>query len=128
MSGVVPVTKLDNRAGPMVRYAEDLAYMLDLLDSTIPSRPYYTHPNVLNENGLNGLRIGVPNTAHQILGSVDPLPYTWNVTSEVKRLFYKFVYNSQRAGATINNCNLLTMDKFIGSKFGQNITRSKNYW
>ena len=58
MSGVFPLSIMADRAGPMVRYAEDLALVLDELDPSIPTKPYYSTPNVLNADGLNGLRIG----------------------------------------------------------------------
>ena len=83
MRGVFPLTPLLKRAGPLVRYAADLARVLDVLDPTIPSDRlvFYASPEVLDENGLKGMRIGVLQLAFQSF-AIESL--SWNMTQEVR--------------------------------------------
>ena len=109
MSGVFPLSPFCDRAGPMVRYAEDLAQMLDILDISIPSasKPFYTSQAVLNENGLQGLKIGYLQLAYQTVDLVDDV-LTWNATQEIRALFDQTLFNLAKGGASIKSCSKLT--------------------
>lgn len=109
MNGVFPLSPICDRAGPMVRYAEDLAEMLDILDTSIPNKPFYTRPEVLNRNGLQGLKIGYLQLAFRTVNVVDEV-LTWNATPEVRRLFDRVLFNLVRGGASVKACPALTHD------------------
>lgn len=110
MRGVFPLSPLLDRAGPLVRYAEDLASALDVLDPTLSSSqlPFYASPQVLNVSGLQGLRIGVLRSAFETYYSADAIigNYSWNMTSEVHVLFNQTLTNLKSGGATLQMCNI----------------------
>ena len=110
MRGVFPLSPLLDRVGPLVRYAEDLARVLDVLDPTIPANqlPFYASAQVLNQSGLQGLRIGVLQSAYETFYASDPVlgNFSWNMTSEVRLLFNQTLTNLSIGGATLQTCNI----------------------
>ena len=110
MRGVFPLSPLLDRAGPLVRYAEDLARVLDVLDPTLSASqlPFYASPQVLNQSGLQGLRIGVLHSAYETFYISDSMlgNYSWNMTSEVAAMFNQTLANLSLGGATLQTCNI----------------------
>lgn len=115
MSGVFPLSVLADRAGPMVRHAEDLALMLDELDPTIPTKPYYATPSVLNESGLNGLEIGYFGfTLQQMsIDLGDNASISWNPSPEIRRLIDRTLFNMREGGANVKICGNFTHQNLI---------------
>lgn len=100
MDGVVPLFSMADRAGPMARYAEDVARMLDALDPTAPFKPFYASPAVLNESGLENMQIGYLKTTLQA-ASLRNGSATWNPTPEMRVLFDRALFNLVGSGAIV---------------------------
>ncbi|MCO5936309.1 amidase [Mucilaginibacter sp. RB4R14] len=65
-SGIIPISKTQDTAGPMARTVKDAAIMLGILaavdtadDATIKSKPEKDYTKYLDANGLKGKRLGL---------------------------------------------------------------------
>lgn len=110
--GIFPMGNLDGTAGPLTRTVKDLAIVLEVIAQpditdkktiTIPREKTYTA--FLNENGLQGKRIGI--LRH--VGKIDPfhkMPET--ISHVLKALFQKM----NQLGATIIDIELSEFDNY----------------
>ena len=84
--------------------------MFSNLDPTLSASqlPFYASPQVLNQSGLQGLRIGVLHSAFETFYTSDSQlgNYSWNMTSEVAAKFNQTVANLSLGGATLQTCNI----------------------
>ncbi len=108
-SGIVPISKTQDTAGPMTRTVKDTAILLGILAGADPDDTYTKNNKVeadytkfLDINGLHGKRIGVEKTALKI-------------NPAMNALFQKAVDTMQSKGATIVIVELVKELKPIGA-------------
>ena len=107
-SGIIPISKTQDTAGPMARTVKDAAIMLGLLagadpaDSyTINSKPEKDYTPYLDPNGLKGKRIGIE--------KMD------NPRAETKKLLDDAIATLKKQGAEVVEIELNKQLKEIGS-------------
>ena len=103
-SGIIPISNIQDTAGPMCRTVEDAAIVLSVIAgvdeddfATLKSEPYQgvTYEKELVKNGLEGMRIGINR------GYMEKLP------EGGEALFEAAIEALQAAGATIvEDCNM----------------------
>ena len=108
-SGIVPISKTQDTAGPMARTVKDAAILLGILAGADPDDTYTKNNKVepdytkfLDANGLHGKRIGVEKTSLKI-------------NPAMNALFQKAVDTMQSKGATIVIVELVKELKPIGA-------------
>lgn len=99
--GIFPMGNLDGTPGPMTRTVKDLALLLDLMAQPDPNDPktknvprIKTYTAFLNENGLQGKRIGIVRR----IGKFDPFK---NIPNETLRTLQQSWAKMHELGATI---------------------------
>ncbi|MBB5395473.1 amidase [Mucilaginibacter sp. AK015] len=110
-SGIIPISKTQDTAGPMARTVKDAAILLGALtgidtadDATIKSKPEKDYSRYLDINGLKGKRLG--------LVKIEKLPASTN------RLLQEAIATLKKQGAEILEVDLDTRLKPIeGSEF-----------
>jgi amidase len=100
-SGIIPISKTQDTAGPMARTVRDAATLLGALtgtdaadDATLKSKPEKDYTKYLNANGLKGKRLGLVKIEH--------------LTAATDKLFKAAIETLKKQGAEIVEVDLDT--------------------